>query len=157
LDVATPERADEYLLTSLDVPGLSNQLEAHAQAIQAESKITGRVPGNKQRLPMRHDVGLTLARRDRPTTVIRTGITRAQALADPTSGAEQFEGAPVLYADDVNVGFRLDVSTDNGPFMSVMHRQIDYTVGARRLSSVEEGRIEGAVGVQQEDSEGEVH
>jgi hypothetical protein len=158
LDVASPERAREYMLTSLDVPGLSNQLEAHARAVQAEADIAGRVPGGglKQRLPVRHDVGYTLARRNRPATVIRTGITRAQQLADPTSEAEQFEGAPVLYADDVNVGFRLDVSTDGGLFTSVMHRQVDYRVGARELTTIEEGRIEGAVGVQQEDSEGDV-
>ncbi len=154
LDLVTPERAKEYVLTSIDVPGLSAQLEAHAQAVKAETEITGgRVGGGKNRMPVRHDAGLTLARRGRPQVVVRDSIERAQALADPASAAEQNGGAPVLYADDVTTGFRLDVSTDGGPYRSVMHRQIRYRVGALELTALEEGRIEGIVGVQQEDAE----
>ncbi len=154
VDVASPARRKEYLVTSIDVPGLSAQLEAHAQARKAETALrtrSSRTPPGKNRLPVRRDTGLTLARRGRPESVVRTQQQRAVALADPSSAAETVDGAPVLYADDVTVGFRLDVAVDDKPFASVMHRQVSYRIGQRELGGVDEGRIEGIVGVQQTD------
>ena len=73
---------------------------------------------------------------------------------------EQLEGEPVLYADDVTSGYRVDVSRNGGPFRSLMRRVAEYRLGDVVISREpdlvvhDEGVVEPLVAVQQDDGVG---
>lgn len=152
LDLATPDPTRPYLVSTTDVTGLSQHL----------ASITPPAPGEQVRLPVRRNVGLTLAQGNRPTGVVEASMNNAVALA---AGAGQVEGAPVLTAADVTTGYRIDVSMDGGRFRSLVKRRIRYTVGigtgaitrtapSAAVAGSDEGAVQRAVGVQQQDPDG---
>lgn len=146
-----PERG--YLVTGDDVTGLS----AHLLSMSQDTP-----PGTPPRLPIRRNAGLTLAQSGRPSAVVEAALDRAQDLFAVVDGVD---GAPVLTAADVTVGYRLDVRTDGGDFRSLMRRRARYQVGTGTgaivlssptpdLPDAAEGRVQRAVAVQQPDGEG---
>jgi hypothetical protein len=153
LDLGVADPARPYLLSTTDVTGLSHHLAA----------ITPPGPGQQLRLPVRHNVGLTLAQGNRPTGVVESAMNNAVALA---AGAGSVDGAPVLTAADVTTGYRIDVSSNGGPFRSLVKRGTRYTVGTGPAATVltapvvtvagsDEGVVQRAVAVQQKDPDGQ--
>ena len=153
LDLGTADAARPYLVSTIDVTGLSHHLRS----------ITPPAPGEPLRLPVRRNVGLTLAQGNRPTAVVEAAMSHAVALA---AGADEVEDAPVLTAADVTTGYRMDVSVNGGPFRSLVKRRVRYTVGTGPAASIvtsplpsvpgsDEGSVQRAVAVQQKDSDGQ--
>jgi hypothetical protein len=126
--------ADDVLVTTTDVLGVSIQLDALARSRLSDGN---RRAGEPVPLPPTRDVGFTLARADRGVSVAAHSLQRAQVLDPTTSGPDT-----VLFADDVTTGYRLDVATDGGGFRSLMRRRSTYTVGGATFSGDEEGRTE---------------
>jgi hypothetical protein len=151
LDLGSADPARPYLVATTDVTGLSHHVAA----------ITPPPPGEQLRLPTRRNTGLTLAQGNRPTGVVHAAMDNAVALA---AGAGGVDGAPVLTAADLTTGYRMDVSSDGGPFRSLVKRRIRYTVGTGTAATVltaplvevpgsDEGAVQRAVAVQQKDSD----
>ncbi len=132
----------KYELGDIDVHGLTRQLGALARRLDADrGPVT---------LPLRRDGGLTLAQAGR-AAVVEAAIDAANFRSGPP---EAIEGEPVLYADDVTGGYRIDVSRNGGPFRSLMRRQVVYRIGdivakSPTLAAADEGMVEGLVAVEQ--------
>ena len=151
LDLGSTDPTRPYLVSTTDVTGLSHHLAA----------ITPPGPGEQPRLPLRRNTGLTLAQGNRPTGVVEAVMDSAVALA---AGAGSVDGAPVLTAADVTTGYRVDVSSNGGPFRSLVKRRTRYTVGSGATATVldapsvqvpgsDEGTVQRAVAVQQKTSD----
>ncbi|MGF1646536.1 MAG: hypothetical protein ACFCVF_06420 [Kineosporiaceae bacterium] len=149
----SPDPGSDFVVTTLDVTGLSTHL----------TSMAGDPGAGEARPPVRRNAGLTVARRFRPTDVIQAALARASALSAGVGGVD---GAPVLTAADVTVGYRLDVARDGGPLRSLMRRRVAYRVGtgpaavsltepAPGLPDTGEGRVQHAVGMQQPDADGQ--
>ncbi len=140
LDISPVET--KYELSDIDVHGLTRQLGALARRLDADlGPVT---------LPFRRDGGLTLAQAGR-AAVAKAAIDAANYWAGPP---EEVEGEPVLYADDVTGGYRIDVSRNGGPFRSLMRRHVEYRIGdvvakSPTLTADDEGMVEGLVAVEQ--------
>ncbi len=147
LDTAATNR---YLVSTTDVAALSLQLvglaAARAAAVAQRVAASALSEPAPLRLPVRRDVGFTVAQAKRFETTVAHAKKRAQAF-DNLTGA--LDGAPVLFADDVTTGYRVDVST-GGPFRSLMRRLARYRIGNRTLTDDGEGKVEAIVGVQQD-------
>lgn len=153
LDLATVNPVRPYLVATTDITGLSHHLAA----------ITPPAPGEPTRLPVRRNAGLTLAQGNRPTAVVETTMNNAVALS---AGVGSVDGAPVLTAADLTTGYRMDVSSNSGPFRSLVKRRIRYTVGtgpatislaapSADVPGSDEGTVQRAVAVQQKDPDGQ--
>ncbi len=139
----------DYVVTGTDVVGSALQLVAQSDALAARSA------GSDDSLPARRDLGITVARRNRPATVVAPSLQRSTALHQQSGAAGADSQELELFGDDVTRGFRLDVARNGGPFRSLMTRQVSTTVGTRTLPAVvDEGRIEGFTGVEQADADG---
>ncbi|HKE97699.1 MAG TPA: hypothetical protein VKG45_02035 [Actinomycetes bacterium] len=147
-----PDPADtRYVVSDLDVVGLSDRMQAVAAKLAEPS-----AKGEPVALPVRRDVGLTFAQTGR----------HARAVAPALSAAGRFEGPGtgevVLFADDVTGGYRVDVRTGDGRFRSLMRRQVTYTTGrakgdAEVIQVADEGIVDPVVAVQQFDEAGDAH
>jgi hypothetical protein len=87
-------------------------------------------------------------------------LARNARFEGPVPPAE-VDGAPVLYADDVTTGYRVDVSADGGEFRSLMQRVVSYSVGVGAnktdLTVEDEAQIDAVVPVQQLDAKNMPH
>jgi hypothetical protein len=142
LDLSPVE--DKYELSDLDVHGLTRQLGALGRRLDAD--------GGPVTLPMRRDAGLTLTQAGR-AAVLEAAIDAVDLWSGPP---EEVEGEPVLYADDVTEGYRIDVSRNGRPFRSLMRRHVEYRIGALpprtpTLTADDEGMVEALVAVEQAD------
>lgn len=146
----------DYMVTTADVVAQSLQLVAQSTAMASAAGRAGAVgPDPDDSLPARSDLGVTIARRDRPAAVIAPSLQRSATLHHTLTTQPPTTDALELFADDVTSGFRLDVSRNGGPFRSLMTRQVRTTVGTRALPAVvDEGRIEAFTGVEQPDEDG---
>lgn len=136
-----------YSVATTDVVGTSLQLYAQAMSARPDGGVID------DRLPVRRDVGIMIARRDRPATVIGPRLARSADLHADLVSAQP--GDIDLYADDVTSGFRVDVKSGAGPYRSLMARRVRYTVGGQSLPvQQDEGRIEPFAGVEQTDENG---
>ena len=151
LDLSSSDPVRPYLVATTDVTGLSHHL----------ASITPPAPGESARLPVRRNVGLTLAQGNRPTGVVESTMNNAVALS---AGVGSVDGAPVLTAADVTTGYRMDVSSNGGPFRSLVKRRTRYTVGTGTATTIlaapladvpgsDEGTVQRAVAVQQKDTD----
>jgi hypothetical protein len=141
--------ATDYVVTGTDVVGTALQLVAQSAA------LSGRRAASDDSLPARRDLGITIARRNRPATVVTPSLQRSAQLHQQFGAVGPESQDLELFADDVTRGFRLDVARNGGPFRSLMIRQVSTTIGSRTLPSVvDEGRIEGFTGVEQADADG---
>jgi hypothetical protein len=136
-----------HLVTDIDVAGSSAKLASVASARAANGTQT------EVRLPARRDVGITVAQRDRFTAVVQAAVDRVDVLESGSASALA-EGEPVLFADDVTSGYRVDVSLDGGPFHSLMRRSVRYRVGSETFAADDEGKVEAITAVQQPDGNG---
>lgn len=137
----------KYTVTDLDLQGLAGQLGALSRQLAAG--------GGPVALPIRRDAGLTLAQSGR-ADVADAARRTVDLWSEPP---EEFDGDPVLYADDVTGGYRIDVSRNGGPFRSLMRRRVEYRIGQLdvrqpTLTAADEGVVEGLVAVQQDDGAG---
>ena len=131
-------------MSDLDVHGLTRQLGALGRRLDAD--------GGPVTLPIRRDAGLTLTQTGR-AAVLQAAIDAVDLWSGPP---EEVEGEPVLYADDVTEGYRIDVSRNGGPFRSLMRRHVEYRIGALpprtpTLTADDEGMVEALVAVEQVD------
>lgn len=139
----------DYLVTGTDVVGTALQLVAQSAA------LAGRDAGSDDSLPARRDLGITIARRNRPAAVVTPSLQRSAQLHQQFGAVGPESQDLELSADDVTRGFRLDVARNAGPFRSLMTRQVSTRIGTRTLLPVvDEGRIEGFTGVEQADADG---
>lgn len=144
----------DYVVTTTDVVGQSLQLVAQSVAMASASLRAGNGLIDDS-LPARRDLGITIARRDRPAKVIAPSLERSAALHQTMTTAAALDQSLELFADDVTSGFRLDVARNGGRFRSLMTRRVQTTIGSRRLPAVQdEGRFEAFAGVEQDDEDG---
>lgn len=144
----------DYLVTTEDVVTQSLQLVAQSTTL-ASAALRDGGGALDDPLPARSDLGVTIARRDRPAAVITPSLQRSAALHHTLTTETPSSQALELFSEDVTSGFRLDVSRNSGPFRSLMTRQVRTTVGTRTLPPVQdEGRIEAFTGVEQPDEQG---
>ena len=123
-----------FVTTTVDVAGLVNQLGG---------LLDGR---DEVHLPVVRDHGITVSQPNRAARAVR-GVQTAAAFDVP--GQE-----PILFADDVTTGYRVDVARNRGPFRSLMRRRVRYTVGREVITAEDEGKVEAMVAAQQLDGDG---
>lgn len=142
----------DYVVSSTDVVGTALQLLAQSDALAGRASDD---PDIDDSLPARRDLGITIARRNRPATVVAPSLERSAQLHQQFGAGDPAGQDLELFADDVTRGFRLDVARNGGPFRSLMTRQVDTTVGGRVLpTAVDEGRVEAFTGVEQSGADG---
>lgn len=162
----------DYVVASTDVVGTALQLVAQSDALAgrvgdsdadtdadsaagSDDEGADHDPEVDDSLPARRDLGITIARRNRPSTVVTPSLQRSAQLHQQFGAADPTGQDLELFADDVTRGFRLDVARGGGPFRSLMTRQVSTTVGGRILPpAVDEGRVEAFTGVEQSDVDG---
>ena len=140
----------KYLVGTIDV----------ASAAQAFAAVGARAAGTGSSqatgLPPRRDIGFTIVQTGRLDGVVRHTLEAKARLSDV---ATKLDGQPVLFADDVTAGYRIDVSKDRGPFRSLMRRVVAYHIGPgisrNPLVAHDEGVVAPVVPVQQEIAPGE--
>jgi hypothetical protein len=136
LDVtgATNPEAAATVVSTIDAVGLSLQI-----ASLATTRFGGEVDAvGAVALPVTRDVGVTVARPGRGVEVAQHALARSIEVAPDKAGPD-----PVLFADDVTTGFRIDVAIDGGPLRSLMHRRARYTVAGDVVADEqEEGRVD---------------
>jgi hypothetical protein len=156
--------SEKYVLTTLDVVGITAQLAGMA----------ANAPASPQ-LPARRNVGITLAQVDRRASVVQHTVARGKAIAESFGQPQGIEpltrpqvpqnavatvgpGETVLFADDVTAGYRVDVRDGDGEWRSLMRRVARYTIGRDRhspvLSADDEGFIDAITVVEQRDAAG---
>ena len=108
---------DEWQLTALDVDAAVSRL------VDAKTALAGNAAGRTGLPPLR-TAGLTLLRRDRDARLKET-ISRAQGNAEHKTLAER----PALTADDLVLGYRIDVREADREWRSLTCRVADYRVG----------------------------
>jgi hypothetical protein len=162
------EAAEKYVVTTMDVVGMTEQLDSLARS--ASASVAQSNP------PARRNTGITLAQVDRRATTIQHMVMRGQQLSaafgrpeaiDLAAAAQPVEaaapsvgndGESVLFADDVTAGYRVDVRTSDGVWRSLMRRVITYTAGAPErpivLSADDEGMVDPVIAVQQHGADG---
>lgn len=167
--------SSRYVVTSMDVVGMTEQLDA-----MARSALAGGTPV----LPGRRDVGITVAQVDRRSTVVQHTIERGKLLSDAFGVPEAVglakssvqaeavetvgvgaDGEEVMYADDVTAGYRVDVRTAGGEWRSLMRRVVTYTIGSTGttgarptvLTVEDEGSVDPMVAVQQRNGAGSAY
>jgi hypothetical protein len=144
------------VVTDIDPVGIAEQLAS----VAASAAISGNVIA--EALPPRRDTGLIVAQIDRRSTAFDHMVKR-NARFDGGAGPDELEGAPVLYADDVTTGYRVDVAQGDGPYRSLMRRKVRYTVvgGSSKapieLDTTDEGSVEPFNPVEQADDAGQAH
>jgi len=155
--------ADKYVVTTMDVVGMTQQLDTLARSLRA--------PGNNggtPALPPRRNFGITVAQVDRRATTVDHTVARGTVLADgfgrPDSVevAQRASGEVELFADDVTAGYRVDVRTDGGEWRSLMRRLVSYRVGKAisraeppiTLTADDEAVLDPMVAVEQRDAAG---
>lgn len=150
-------RAPNCRVTDIDPAGAAQQL-----ATVAASAAMGNVIADA--MPPRRDTGLIVSQDDRRETSFKHALAR-NARFDSGTGPDEIAGAPVLYADDVTAGYRIDVSRDGSPFLSLMRRQVRYTIddgatGGKQptvIEALDEGAVDPFVPVEQNDDAGTPH
>jgi hypothetical protein len=137
----------KHVIGTVDVEGAARHLgalgaELHRAAVGGADAIPAS-PG----LPARRDTGFTLAQTGRLNGTVKHAAEAKVRYDDP---ATRLDGQPVLFADDVTAGYRLDVARGNGPFRSLMRRVARYRIGTTpKLVVHDEGVVEPLVAVQQ--------
>ncbi|WP_162907859.1 hypothetical protein [Allorhizocola rhizosphaerae] len=151
-----------YVVSDVDVVGVGQQLDVLATALYGGSAAASRSSAAAPQafgLPVRRTAALTVAQADRRAGKYLHMLERnARFGGMPPS---EVEGAPVLHADDVTTGYRVDVSADRGEFRSLMRRVASYTIGADagkvERTVRDEAQIDPFVLTQQHDSAGNPH
>lgn len=119
LDLRSESKGYEYVVTDIDPVGVAEQIATMAGNNPLELAPLA--------LPVRRDIGLVLAQVDRRTKALAHRIRRMERFQGG-KGVDEVEGAPVLFADDVTTGYRIDVAKDRDPFRSLMRRQVKYAI-----------------------------
>ncbi|MFG1661391.1 hypothetical protein ACGFIY_33335 [Micromonospora chersina] len=154
LDVR-PTAGDQarYTVSNLDVVAAGQQIDVLAISLadSAPDALVG--------LPPRRTAGLTLAQADRRAGRFEHMLARNSRFEGALPN--ELEGAPVLFADDVTTGYRVDVAAGQGPFRSLMRRVAKYVVGSganrTEFTAHDEGQLETAVLSQQYDTTNTPH
>lgn len=147
LDLRPEQPTTKYTLTDMDL--LSAALQLNAMADRLARSATAE-PGS---LPGRRNGGLTVAQAERATRTLKHVVSRSARFDTPTN---EIDGAPVLFADDVTTGYRVDVSQDGGPFRSLMRRVVSYRIGNSKVPFVvtDEGKVEAGSAVEEIGADG---
>jgi hypothetical protein len=142
-----------YVVSDIDPAGIGQQLDVLASGL-----LSG-PPRGPLALPARRTAGITLAQVDRHTKRFKHLLERNGRFEGTLP--DEVEGAPVLYADDVTTGYRIDVSMQRGVFRSLMRRIVNYQIGAgpskSDVTAADEGLIDSIVLTQQADSKNQPH
>lgn len=120
-DLRSSPTGHQYVVTDIDPVGVAEQMATLAGA-PANANATAA-------LPVRRDIGIVVAQVDRRTRALTHRLQR-QARFDSGKGVSEVEGAPVLFADDVTKGYRIDVAQNSGEFRSLMRRIVTYSLSA---------------------------
>jgi hypothetical protein len=153
-----PENDDKYIITDLDVVGTAAQLQVAARSTLDTSAA----------LPARRNVGFSVVQIDRRAGAVTHALERMKTLDKLFAVGQEDDGdvkaldAPgsqgelVLYADDVTAGYRIDVSTDGGGWLSLMRRVINYQIAGlgKQITVTDEGLVDPMVAVEQRDADG---
>lgn len=127
-----------WAVCTFEVDGAVGRLRDAANSVAAE------VPT----LPHLRSAGLMLVRPNRSGDyAARAGAARANAAAESMEDAR-------FTADDLVLGYRLDVRTDGGPWRSLTHRLATYTVNGIPIGppeSAEEGHVKAFAAVRHAD------
>lgn len=141
-----------YVVSDMDVVGIGQQLDILA------TRLSGQAMAESFGMPVRRTAGLTVAQTNRLDKFKHMLERNARFEGTPPS---EVDGAPVLYADDVTTGYRVDVSANRGEFHSLMRRVASYTIGtgAGKVERVvhDEAQIEPFTLAQQHDNESNAH
>lgn len=155
LDLRSDPSGHQYVVTDVDAVGVAEQM-----ATAAGAPANGSAPAA---LPIRRDIGIVVAQVDRRTRSLEHRLQR-MARFDNGKGVDEVEGAPVLFADDVTTGYRIDVAKDTGEFRSLMRRIATYTIQDSQpskhssvIEAVGEGWVEPFTPVEQRDEHGKPH
>lgn len=136
---------DKYVVGTIDVAAAAQQFRALGD------RLADANGGSAAGLPPRRDRGFTLAQSGRMAGPVRHALDSRIRFEGPEN---QLTGEPILYADDVTAGYRIDVSRDRGPFRSLMRRVATYRVGPSGklppMTVHDEGVVAPIVPVQQE-------
>ncbi|MDA0174409.1 hypothetical protein OJ998_35250, partial [Solirubrobacter taibaiensis] len=133
-----------YVFTTADLYAAAIQLQAFAGVLDESDEVT---------LPPQRNAGIVLAQTNRKTGQFDRSLSRAKALSLAA-------GERVLFADDVTMGYRVDLASDARPFRSLMRRAVTYAVrqsGTKApltLPALDEGLIEGMTVAEQTDEAG---
>jgi len=103
----------KYVVSTVDLTGSVRQLAAQGARLHRAGVDTSSTVPVPQGLPARRDTGFTLAQSGRLTGSVKHAA-EAQARYDGPGG--RIEDQPVLFADDVTAGYRVDVRRGAGPF-----------------------------------------
>ncbi len=145
--------ASRYVVSDVDVVGVGQQLDIVATALAGDAARAS------LGLPVRRTAGFTVAQVDRRTRRFQHMLERNGRFEGQLP--DEVEGAPVLYADDVTTGYRIDVSADGSAFRSLMRRVATYTIGtgAGQTQHIahDEAQIEPVVLTQQHDTQDNPH
>ena len=123
---------EHWHFSTFDVAGALDRLRDAAQSPSTPDLAAST-------LPALHSSGLSLMRHDRQAVLEQT-----TAAAQRGAGRASMAGT-VLFADDLVLGYRVDVRTDVGVWLSLMSRSATYLAGdmqpALPAGLVEEGQI----------------
>lgn len=139
-----------YEFTTADLYAATNQLQALSNVLDDPDAP------DEVALPPQRNTGLVLAQVDRKVDSFDRAIDRAKTLSVPA-------GERVLFADDVTMGYRVDIASDARPFRSLMRRTVTYSIkqsGTRApltLPGRDEGLVEGMALAEQYDATGTPH
>jgi hypothetical protein len=160
LDVRPDVQPGKYTVTDVDVLTTAEQLRVMASSIAARQAHPAKPSSAPMALPSRRSAGLTLGQTDRRFGAVAHALARGARFDGQSDGSREIDGAPVLYADDVTSGYRLDVSVDDGPFQSLMRRVATYRFGHDGRDGIvarDEGIVEPISAVQQHDEHDQPH
>ncbi|MGW9046571.1 hypothetical protein ACWGQL_28980 [Streptomyces lydicus] len=105
-----------WALTTLDVDAAVGALRTEARALDADSQRRPALPGLRTG-------GLALIRPDRQSDFTARADVAAERAATSLDGAD-------LTAEDLVLGYRVDIRVEDGPWRSLCEREATYTVKA---------------------------
>ncbi|MFE3985909.1 hypothetical protein ACFXPR_15625 [Nocardia tengchongensis] len=116
-----------WAVATFDIDGVVGNLRQHARALAADPETHATMP------PMR-SIGLALLRPDRALDVaerVRAAQHRAELdVAETTFGAE-----------DLVLGYRVDIRQGGGPWLSLCERDAQYTIADLPIGPTTPGRV----------------
>ncbi|RSM87887.1 hypothetical protein DMH04_09175 [Kibdelosporangium aridum] len=148
LDLRPNASNQHYVITDVDPVPVVAQLATLAGTanLAAQGRAAAGSQAAADTVPTRRDAGIILAQYDRCAGTFAHVLAR-NARFDSGMGPAEVQEAPVLYADDVTAGYRVDVAKDDGPFRSLMRRRVKYTVESTdgKAPQVIEVKDEGSI------------
>lgn len=139
VDLSVPE---EWVTSAFEVDVAVDRLTAAATEVANE-----RAPAAATRLPALRSAGIQLFRPGR-----RADLQARRSAASRNAGRERADDFEPLDADDLTLGYRVDVRPFGGEWSSLMLRKARYTVNDREIASlVEEGHVKPGAAVLQGD------